>query len=611
MKSIITILLIAVVAINVKASNSSNLNYLTEVNAQWSKQPEKKSLSNSVSLLCNKTFTDWISTHLMLVEQALRSRSTEGLSNSQKQNREMLLNKLNNYWHLKQFPINDYLSYKNPVFIDRKGTHCAVGYLMQQSGYQHLAKRIDATQKFAYIHQIKVKGVSEWANEFGFTIDELAWIQPGYPVNSNAQDLLHGVNGNVNAIVIDNGGSQYYVAGSFSQTTNGVNASNIACYLSGFAGWLWTDVNGGVNGTINAMVKHNNKLYVGGDFTMANGIVANHVAAYDLITGQWQNVGSLNGSVKCFEVYNNELYAGGNFTNFVAKLNGTNWINFTNGYLYGAGVRALKTINNQLYIGGNFELPTGSLCRHVAAYDGQQILNSGFGTPTPVNDFELHNGKIYAACDAIDGADTCALSVLNNGYWETIIKPNICIGDCFSGESINDLISVGNKLICGGSFGVMNGMTYGNNLMILEETSGGTIHDFAMMPILNTDSTINCLANLNDEIYFGGKFVTNSYTDTLNHIGSVNILISNIISTAKNVDVFTLYPNPTNDILYIKNNGNNIYSLEIIDAIGNVLDVIKIKNNTEVINLTGFAKGIYTAKANTTNGVVTKKIVRQ
>jgi hypothetical protein len=58
-------------------------------------------------------------------------------------------------------------------------------------------------QKYAYVHEIKVSGVAEWAAKNGFTLDELAWIQPGYPVQSNAQDMEGGLNGPVNAIAID------------------------------------------------------------------------------------------------------------------------------------------------------------------------------------------------------------------------------------------------------------------------------------------------------------------------------------------------------------------------------------------------------------------------
>ena len=101
-------------------------------------------------------------------------------------------------------------------------------------------------------------------------------------------------------------------------------------------------------------------------------------------------MGSLNGEVNTFEIYNNEIYAGGNFAGFLAKWNGTSWEEVLPGFLYGTEVRALKSTNNQLIIGGDFELATGALRKNAFAYDGNQAVFLGFGTKTPVNDFEIY-----------------------------------------------------------------------------------------------------------------------------------------------------------------------------------------------------------------------------
>ena len=57
--------------------------------------------------------------------------------------------------------------------------------------------------------------------------------------------------------------------------------------------------------------------------------------------------------------------------------------------IYGKGVRTLEVFNNELIVGGDFELPTGALRKNACKYDGTQLLTIGFGTPTPVNDFEI------------------------------------------------------------------------------------------------------------------------------------------------------------------------------------------------------------------------------
>ncbi len=315
---------------------------LSQVNAEWKYRDDGLKLAATLDLSQNKSFDDWIATHLMLVEQTLRKRTTENLSSSQKQKRLTLLNELSAYWHSRAFPVNDYLPYKNPVFIDRKGNYCAVGYLMKQSGAVSLAHAIDVENKFAYVKEIKTSGVKEWADENGFTLDELAWIQPGYPVSFTVQDLTGGLNGTVSAILIDSSSQVIYAGGSFTASTAGSLCNGVAAYISGFAGWDWIGLGTGLNGNVNTLLIKNNMLFAGGEFTMAGTTPVYNVAVYDMQTGQWQSIGNLDSTVTSLAVYHNEIYAGGKFTGFVSKWTGTSWQNITQGFLYGEGVRTLE-----------------------------------------------------------------------------------------------------------------------------------------------------------------------------------------------------------------------------------------------------------------------------
>jgi hypothetical protein len=177
-----TILFLASALLVSLASTASGSLYsnLVIVNSQWQKQNDIPAYVMEQAVCENKTYTQWIATHLMLVEQTLRARNTAGLTPSQKQNRLQRLDELKEYWKAGNFPVNDYKGYKTPVFIDCKGTHCAVGQLMMTSGSDALAQQIDREQKFAFVHEIKVQGVNEWADKNGFSVDELAWIQPQY-----------------------------------------------------------------------------------------------------------------------------------------------------------------------------------------------------------------------------------------------------------------------------------------------------------------------------------------------------------------------------------------------------------------------------------------------
>ena len=55
------------------AASETLLSKLSSVNAEWLKQPERNSIVNSGYIVDNKSYNDWIATHLMLVEKTLRA----------------------------------------------------------------------------------------------------------------------------------------------------------------------------------------------------------------------------------------------------------------------------------------------------------------------------------------------------------------------------------------------------------------------------------------------------------------------------------------------------------------------------------------------------------
>jgi len=591
MKKITLLFTIAIACLSGNAENG-NLEKLIAVNAEWKTQQFSTELVNQLSSKNLLTFNDWIAAHLMLVESTLKNRDVSHLTTAQRNNRLHLLSELNGYWKAEIFPINDYLTYKNPVFIDRIGTHCAVGYLMQQSGNDKLAREIDANEKFAYVKEIKTEGVAAWAKTYGFTIDELAWIQPGYPPNFVLTDLAGGLNGAVNAMAIDQSGT-LYVGGNFTNATEGGECNHVAVYLSGIAGWLWAPLGQGLNGNVHTMLIYNNKLYVGGDFTTADGISANHIAAYDLQSGQWENVGSLDGTVKTLAIFNNELYAGGSFTGFLSKWNGNNWIDVAAGFLYGNEVRTLEANDGVLYIGGDFELATGALRKNVAIYDGTYILLSGMGTVTPVNDFETYNGKLYAACDYISATnDTCALAVLDEMEWKKVIGRNYFVSSgAFLSGDIKKLLTNGNEMLAAGNFFCAVEMLIGNNLMAYRESAQDTM----ITPLLVTDSAINCIDFLySNTLCIGGDFV-GPQGDPLNHIASIDIS-TGINKQFLNHSELKVYPNPSSDFVTIEAE-SSLGTINLFDVTGKLVYQSFENGSKTLLPFKDLSKGVYFLKS--------------
>jgi hypothetical protein len=122
-----------------------------------------------------------IQTHLMFVEQVLRSENVTGLTKKQKRNREKALNLLHEYWLNGVFPSNyDYPDERKPCFIDRDGKICAVGYLVAKTAGRNVAEKINLKHQYEYIEEMNEEIVADWAKEYGLSLEECAMIQPAY-----------------------------------------------------------------------------------------------------------------------------------------------------------------------------------------------------------------------------------------------------------------------------------------------------------------------------------------------------------------------------------------------------------------------------------------------
>lgn len=125
--------------------------------------------------------------HLQYVRQQLGARraTTPELD----ARRAQLLGYLDEYIAKGTTPVNTYVPWRNPVFIDAHGNICAVGYLIERSVGRALAERIATRHRLDYLEDIAaaMPGVAEWVTTSGFTLEELASIQPGYP----GPDVMH------------------------------------------------------------------------------------------------------------------------------------------------------------------------------------------------------------------------------------------------------------------------------------------------------------------------------------------------------------------------------------------------------------------------------------
>ncbi|HSA33201.1 MAG TPA: hypothetical protein P5077_05690, partial [bacterium] len=124
----------------------------------------------------------------------------------------------------------------------------------------------------------------------------------------------------------------------------------------------------GTDGVIEVMVQQGDYLYIGGSFSVVKNIAANNIAYLHVPSGTWSALGNgISGSVEALAVdENGTVYAGGQFTmaggvtaNHVAKWDGTEWSVLGTGIGEASDgypqVHALALDENgDLYLGGWF-----------------------------------------------------------------------------------------------------------------------------------------------------------------------------------------------------------------------------------------------------------------
>ena len=123
---------------------------------------------------------EYIQAHLEQVLAVLRTNPTVQLNNAQLASRTHLINLLDGYRIAGQFPRNYYRNERIPVFIDEHATHCAVGYLMQQTGHEAMAQRIAAADNYVWVKDLHDAEVPAWQQASGFSMEELKLIQGAY-----------------------------------------------------------------------------------------------------------------------------------------------------------------------------------------------------------------------------------------------------------------------------------------------------------------------------------------------------------------------------------------------------------------------------------------------
>lgn len=102
-------------------------------------------------------------------------------------NRKTQIARLRFYTERGLFPINEgQATSAAPIFVDRRGTHCAVGYLMHVDGKDQEVANVVSADNLVEVMDAELAGLTNWIRTSGLTREEAAMIQPGYPIDLNA-----------------------------------------------------------------------------------------------------------------------------------------------------------------------------------------------------------------------------------------------------------------------------------------------------------------------------------------------------------------------------------------------------------------------------------------
>lgn len=175
MKTTATILCAFFVTMQLSANNFYD--QLCSFNPNWTKYEAFVKKSDAKIFASDK---EYIQAHLATVLPILEAASTKELSEKQIQSRKQMIQWLTEYREQGNFPQNYFHPGRVPVFIDENGTHCAVGYLMQQSGEEEMAQRISKTHHYDWVKDIKDENLGTWQDASGLSLEELKLIQGAY-----------------------------------------------------------------------------------------------------------------------------------------------------------------------------------------------------------------------------------------------------------------------------------------------------------------------------------------------------------------------------------------------------------------------------------------------
>ncbi len=583
--------------------------HMVEVNKEW--RTMDPALEHGDRPVHFASETERIAMHLRLVRDYLKEHTPAGLPISSAEQRTSLLTKLGAYAERGRFPRNEVLPSRNPVFIDRYGTACAVGQLMIESGHRDLAERIHAEINLAYVHDMKRNDVNMWASDHGFSENELAWIQPGYPASEAWPALGGGTNGHVSTLLtLANG--DLLVAGEFTHA-GGTVVNNVARY----DGAIFHPYGAGVSGQVETAIEYDGSIWLGGSFAGGSEDLARWNGTTWVMSAAFA---SKYAEVHELHIHNGLLHAAGSSSGFagtdeLVKVYQNGGWSVVGNSLNGP-IHALESFNGQLVCGGDFTGVFGfgtpdSSIQHVAVLDGNAWSQYGDGLNASVHDMLVMNDHLYAGGGMIANiAIQFGLARMAAGAstWEQLM-PNLetyISGWLGSSAFINALQVVNNELYFAGQCAI-------DGIMYSGQQVGKWSGIDAVQAVAVLNSGVDDLALLGDgELVAGGSFTMNNGIEAP-FLASTQLALGLPLHDLSNATL-DVWPNPAIDRLNIAfpNAIAHDARIEVLDPLGRTVVERDALNATRAgLDVEGLSSGTYVVKLIDDNNVRTASFIKK
>ncbi len=440
--------------------------------------------------------------------------------------------------------IEGYATFNNKVFIS--GLHVSSNVTISGSlnvnessifNNQISSNTLNITNSATFNSNVRIQNLNVVNNVS--VSGNLNILEPQYVPKINKYPL----NNDSHLITVTNGRNTYLINDAYATRS----------YLAVGSGL------GGINSIFpvaNIMVVSNGKLYIGGDFTTIDGIIANRIAVLDIATNTWSSLGTggnngLDGVVYSIAVSGDNIYVGGDFSNAgttsasriaVYNIISDTWSSLDSGT--NDRVSALAISGNILYVGGSFTTVNGTTARGIAyrniltntwGYFGSNGLNlAGKVYKIKISGDSVYIGGQFSSVDSVS-ANNIATYSISGTTWTAL--------GTGTDSLVNALEISGSNLYVGGVFTTAGGISTG----ILAKWNGSTWSSLSF-PTVNIFSRINDLNIFDNKLYIIGDY--EGPLSTLTYISYLDLSLNTYTNIGANNFGYSIANDGINNVYF-------------------------------------------------------------